>query len=103
MSGIVWAMNAGYSATRNASEVRTELQVHAARQDEVTNAYRDGINEIRAELKEQRRMIEDLWRKGPDMALSLRCLTEHPTWAKQVFYAMLPWMGMQAATNEFSE
>lgn len=68
---VAWAVYAGYSAKTEAASGRAELREYRAQQNgtlKVIDTRLQQIDsrqiEIRLEQKEQRKMIEDLWRRS---------------------------------------
>ena len=71
MTGVAWAVVAGYEANDAARDADAKVKIHTATQTEVVKRIEhrllsvdDDVKEIKAELKDQRKMIEDLWRKN---------------------------------------
>lgn len=69
--GVGWAALSGYLAQSKAFMVETELKAHNSAQTEMVkrieqklDAIDRGVEDNRAELREQRKLIEDLWRSG---------------------------------------
>ncbi len=56
-TSVGWATNAGHSA-------RSAIKTHAAGQEQVEKRIDQSLTRIETELKDQRRMIEDLWKKN---------------------------------------
>jgi hypothetical protein len=64
VTGVGWSIDAGYSAKNAAQETRHSLRVHEATQNGKLERVEIDVREIKTEQKEQRKMIEDIWKRG---------------------------------------
>jgi uncharacterized protein HemX len=71
MTGVGWAVFAGNTAASKSAVVEHHLQSHEATQEEMVKRIEGTLDQIardvarnREELRDQRGMIEDLWRRN---------------------------------------
>lgn len=64
MTGIAWSIDAGYSSKNASQETRHSLGIHEATQNGKLDRVEKDVQDIKIEQKEQRKMIEDIWKRG---------------------------------------
>jgi len=60
----VWSVRMSSSAADGVQGCRTEMLIYSAKRAEVDKRIERDLAEVKMTLKEQNRMIEDLWRNG---------------------------------------
>jgi hypothetical protein len=63
IGGVGWALVECGSARSTSAEVQSDFRSHESRQTAVEESLRESLERLEKSIGEQRRMIEDLWKR----------------------------------------